>query len=605
MVQGAEIPISDYNGLSNISVSTNQVQGNQREDMDLEVQKLLHLGVIEKSVHEKEEVISPVFLVKKSDGSFRLILNLKRFNERVAYEHFKMENLAFATQMITKDCYMASVDLRHAYYSVPVKHTFRKYLKFRWKGQLYQYTCLPNGLSNCPRYFTKLLKPVYAHLRSKGYLSAAFIDDCYLQGQTYEECMNSVQETVNIFESLGFVIHEEKAVLTPCKKLKYLGFWLDSESMTISLPDDKKMKIRNMCLDVKQKRKVTIRQLAQLIGQLVAAFSAVLWGPLFYRGLERNKSLALKDNKGNFEALLIISREAEIELDWWIENVEDSSSPLQISDPEIELQTDASSQGGWGAVCLSQKTGGRWSQSEMEHHINTLELIAVEYALKSFEVELCGKHVKVLSDNTCAVAYLKNMGGSRSPECNHVAHRIWIWAKERNIWLTATHIPGIENVEADAQSRQFNDRTEWKLDSKIFQRITDKLFSPEIDLFASRLNYQLKPFVSWGPDPEAWAVDAFTFPWGKWLIYVFPPFSLLHKVLCKWREDQAEGLLIAPLWMTAPWYPLLLRMLIAEPLLLPKGAQVLRLPHNNKAHPLHRQLQLMVCSLSGKPWKSK
>ena len=128
------------------------------------------------------------------------------------------------------------------------------------------------------------------------------------------------------------------------------------------------------------------------------------------------------------------------------------------------------------------------------------------------------------------------MGGSRSPECNHVAHRIWIWAKERNIWLTATHIPGIENVEADAQSRQFNDRTEWKLDSKIFQRITDKLFSPEIDLFASRLNYQLKPFVSWGPDPEAWAVDAFTFPWGKWLIYVFPPFSLLHKVLCKWRE---------------------------------------------------------------------
>ena len=96
-----------------------------------------------------------------------------------------MENLSTATQMVTEGCFMASVDLRHAYYSVPVKPPFRKYLKFKWKGRLYQYTCFANGLSNCPRYFTKLLKPVYAHLRSKGYLSTAFIDDCYLQGQTY------------------------------------------------------------------------------------------------------------------------------------------------------------------------------------------------------------------------------------------------------------------------------------------------------------------------------------------------------------------------------------------------------------------------------------
>ena len=107
-----------------------------------------------------------------------MILNLKQFNEAVEYQHLKMENLSAATKMMRRGCYMASVDLQHAYYSVPIHPNFRKFLKFKWRGQLYAYTCFPNGLANCPRYFTKLLKPVYAHLRAQGLLSAAFVDDC-------------------------------------------------------------------------------------------------------------------------------------------------------------------------------------------------------------------------------------------------------------------------------------------------------------------------------------------------------------------------------------------------------------------------------------------
>ena len=605
MVQGSEIPIDDYDKLSQLPSKPNQIQGNQWEVMDAEVENLLSLGVIEISQEEKNQVISPIFLVRKPDGSFRLILNLKEFNETVQYEHFKMENLNSASEMITPGCYMASVDLRHAYYSVPIKPTFRKYLKFRWRGQLYQYTCFANGLCNCPRFFTKLLKPVYGNLRSKGFLSAAFIDDCYLQGATFQECKENVQETVKLFESLGFIIHQEKSVLTPCKRIKYLGFWLDSERMSVTLPTDRAKKLINACRELKQRKAVTIRQLAQTIGQMVAAFPAVLWGPLFYRELEKEKAQAVKKNKGNFEASMSLSLKAVTELDWWITNVESSCYPLLKSDPEVELKTDASSSGGWGAVCSSHQTGGRWSKEEQKYHINVLELLAVEYGLKSFESMLQGKHVKVLSDNTCTVAYLKHMGGSHSPECNAVAKRIWLWVKNRDIWLTVSHIPGKENDEADMKSRQFNDRTEWKLESKIFEKITEKFFVPDIDLFASRLNFQIKPFVSWGPDPEAWAVDAFTLHWGGKLLYAFPPFSLLHRVLCKWQRDQAEGLLVAPLWTTAAWFPLMLNLLIQEPILLPRGKRVLHLPHNNSPHPLHQQLQLMVCNLSGDHCKTR
>lgn len=607
MVRGSVIPIDEeaFHDLELLSklVPENQVKGHQMSDMDAEVQKLLNMGVIEKSCHESGEIISPVFLVDKPDGSYRMILNLKRFNDCVEYEHFKMENLHSATDMMTLNCWMASADIRHAYYCVSVNSEYRKYLKFQWRGQLFQYTCFPNGLANCPRYFTKLLKPVYAHLRSQGLLSASFIDDCYLQAGTYEKCVENVQKTVQLLETLGFIVHKDKSVLTPCKQIRYLGFILNSEEMIVTLPRERIQKIKSACTKLSLKRRFQIRELARVIGQLVAAFPAVRWGPLFYRQLEKNKSDSLKRSRGNFDATTSMTEAARHELDWWIDNIDQSCQPLEVPDPDVTIYTDASSDadktGGWGAVCENEETGGRWSKSEEDCHINVQELMAVELGLKSFKQKISGKHVRVRTDNTCALSYLKNMGGSHSLDMNEIAKRIWLWCKRHNVWLTVEHIPGKLNTKADFKSRVFNDRTEWMLDPRIFQSLTERLFVPEIDLFASRSNHQIEQFVSWGPDPESIAIDAFMQSWNKWLIYAFPPFSVLEKTLAKWRRDEADGILIAPLWTTAVWYPLMLQMLVQEPILLPKKRRILQLPHSAELHPLHRNLQLLACVLSG------
>ena len=79
----------------------------------------------------------------------------------------KWRDYGTALRLIKPGCFMGSVDLSDAYYSVNVTNNDRKYLRFLWRGKLYQYTCLPNGLSSAPRLFTKLLKPVYALLRSQ------------------------------------------------------------------------------------------------------------------------------------------------------------------------------------------------------------------------------------------------------------------------------------------------------------------------------------------------------------------------------------------------------------------------------------------------------
>ena len=158
-------------------------------------------------------------------GKYRMILNLKGLNRHIEYHQFKMDTLWSAVRLMTPQCYMTSLDLKDAYYSVPIAGEHRKYLRFYWKGQLFQYTCLPNGLSSAPRYFTKILKPVYSTLRRRGhdYLNVGYIDDSYLQGSNESECVLNVADTRALFTDVGFVISEEKSVTTPTQLIVFLG----------------------------------------------------------------------------------------------------------------------------------------------------------------------------------------------------------------------------------------------------------------------------------------------------------------------------------------------------------------------------------------------
>ena len=101
-----------------------------KEESDIisdEIIKLKSKGVIEPAEHEPGEVISGIFLRPKKDGSHRLILNLKELNKSVVYHHFKMDTLNTIISLMQKGAYMASVDLKDAYYSVRVDKKFRKY----------------------------------------------------------------------------------------------------------------------------------------------------------------------------------------------------------------------------------------------------------------------------------------------------------------------------------------------------------------------------------------------------------------------------------------------------------------------------------------------
>ena len=136
----------------------------EKKNIDAELENMMAHGIIETCEHVDGEYISPIFARTKKDFSLRIILNLKELNRNVEYQHFKMDNRNMAAQLMTRNCFMGSIDLKQAYYLVPIADEHKKFLRFTWNGKLLQFTCLPNGLACAPRLLTKLLKPVYATL---------------------------------------------------------------------------------------------------------------------------------------------------------------------------------------------------------------------------------------------------------------------------------------------------------------------------------------------------------------------------------------------------------------------------------------------------------
>ena len=243
-----------------------------------------------------------------------------------------------------------------------------------------------------------------------------------------------------------------------------------------------------------------------------------------------DKIKALSHAKGNFDQKMSLSPTSIHELQWWLQNIVNQKKTASGCCPDKVLTTDASNEG-WGAALqgttLTAGGGGLFKDYEMTMHINAKEL-AVFLGVKSFCNNDHDIHVRVLVDNTTAVAYIREMGGggTHSVICSRLVHDTWLWARDRNIRISVAHIPGVENVSADPLSRNFHKGTEWKLHSRIFTHVLDHFQCPvDIDLMASRTNHQVERFLSWRPDPEAFAIDAFTLDWRDFRFWYFPHFQ--------------------------------------------------------------------------------
>uniref|UniRef100_T1IYZ6 RNase H type-1 domain-containing protein n=1 Tax=Strigamia maritima TaxID=126957 RepID=T1IYZ6_STRMM len=376
----------------------------------------------------------------------------------------------------------------------------------------------------------------------------------------------------------------------------------------VTLPENRILNIKTSISKILKLDKVTVRDLASVIGKLNATTLAISAAPLHYRGIQLLKAKFLR--KGHYESTCSLTSEVKNELIWWMRNLSLCKGRSLTPKPlKLVIASDASLEFGWGAVSNGVSIGFKWEKFMLSKHINILELIAAFWGLKSFALNLQDATVKLKIDNTTAVAAINRLGSPRSPEATAVAQDIWSWAFKRNLTLVAEHIPGSKNCLADAASRgAVKDSGDWKLDSIVFSCVLETWGPFSVDLFTNCRNYQFKLFFSWLPDPLATGFNALNQEWCEGLPYAFPPFALISLCLQRLRKSPSlqELVLITPVWPAQPWFPLLWQLSTQFPLLFPLFDELI-LDAQNAPHPLiiNGALQLAAWRLSSPSSKTQ
>ena len=104
----------------------------------------------------------------------------------------------------------------------------------------------------------------------------------------------------------------------------------------------RKLKLMTQCLN---NNIISIRELAKIIGNIVATFPAVTYGPLHYRHLERDKILGLRHHRENFDRKITLSATAVYDIQWWINDIDNSCHHILKPKPYFSIYTDASPTG--------------------------------------------------------------------------------------------------------------------------------------------------------------------------------------------------------------------------------------------------------------------
>ena len=313
------------------------------------------------------------------------------------------------------------------------------------------------------------------------------------------------QKIIKLFQTLGFTVHSEpKSNFTPTQRIEFLGFAIKSVAMTITLNNNKKRKLQTLSGNLLSGG-TTIRTISQVFGKITSSFPATKFGPLHYRNLEVFKTRALKYHRNNFKTKVCYQRKQKMTSDGGKTILTKSIITLLFPTLSVEIKTDASLNS-WGAVMVSNSTGGLFSDEETQNHINFVERKAILFGLKCLACHIQLAHIKLMCENSTAVACINKFGTSHSGKCDTLSKQIWEWAKENG---NTKHILGIQNTEADFESRKNEVHTKWKLRENIFNNICSQLnINSKIDLLATRLNTQLSTFVSYRPNPKCIAVNA-------------------------------------------------------------------------------------------------
>ena len=193
-----------------------------------EVEAMLAKGALEIARDPGPGFYSRLFLVEKATGSWRPVIDLSHLNDFVQLTPFKMETVASVLLSVREGDFLASLDLKDAYFQIPIHGSSRKLLRFMSEGTVYQFKALCFGLSTAPQVFTRVFAAVSAWAHARGIRLLRYLDDWLVLSSSEKKAKESIRELLSVCRTLGIVINEKKSDLVPSQSAMYLGMTIDT-----------------------------------------------------------------------------------------------------------------------------------------------------------------------------------------------------------------------------------------------------------------------------------------------------------------------------------------------------------------------------------------
>lgn len=411
----------------------------------------------------KPTIVSALGAIPKPNSSeVRLIHDCSRppgraLNDYISCQSFKFQTLDDAIKLLKPNYFMAKIDLRHAYRSVPIHKSNYTATGLQWhfagsSNPTYFYdTRLPFGAKCSPEIFHRLTQSVRRMMERRGFTSIiVYLDDFLVLGETKAECQQAFTTLLQLLQDLGFQISWKK-VVGPTQKLVFLGVELDTLRCEMALPLDKLTDLVQVVAQFRTRRRANKHQLQQLAGKLNWACRVVYGGRTFLRRI-----LDMLNALQSSTAKARLSAEFQADIHWWHSFLPHFNGRCAFLRqlPTTDVQTDACQ------LAAGAYFRGDWlyhhfalDAPELAHlHINYKEVLAQIFAAFRWAPCWVNQHVIIHCDNEAAV-YIINKGSTSHPLLMCYLRQLFWLSAIYNFRFTARYIPGKHNVIADAVSR--------------------------------------------------------------------------------------------------------------------------------------------------------
>jgi hypothetical protein len=464
-----------YEGPEKLSLSQNLLSARLNpQTITGQLQSDLILSRVIHTTPDPPFISSPLGLVPKSNGGFRRIHHLS-FPNNGSVNFFIPEN--YSTLLYTtlhdiyekirkagRNCIILKKDIKDAFRNIPVATTSQWLLGFKWEGQYYKETCLPFGLATAPFLFNLFAEAFHWILQSWLPLDLEhYLDDFIFtvpQSLATPRFLSNINTDFNLLtQALGLPMNTDKD--RGGTKVVILGVEVDTTTMEARLPTEKLQKAIQVTTSTLQRSRLSLQQAQAVAGYLSWCSNVVKLGRVYLRHLWN--FIAAFPSDVHPKVQYSIPREVREDLLWWNTLLPKFNGRyFIIQDREIiHLYSDAS-QTGLGAyyvahngqISLPVQTNSFSTLVPTNlkgHHINILEISAIQTAFHIWGIRWARKRVVVHTDNTIACQGL--IGETTRGPAFYPLRHILLTASEHDILIQPQWISGKANKIADALSR--------------------------------------------------------------------------------------------------------------------------------------------------------